>query len=61
MVPIAVAVVVLGRSGGPVVQVDPRGGHVEGPLEILELLQLHLPDGSICLLSLACNLACLQI
>ena len=46
------AVVVMGRGGGgPVVQVDPRGGHVERPLELFELLQLHLRHDSICLLS----------
>ena len=37
----AVAVVVVGH-GLSVVQVGPRGGHVEGPLDLLELLQLHL-------------------
>ena len=44
-----IIIVVLGH--GPVVQVDPRGGHVERPLELFELLQLHLRHDSICLLS----------
>ena len=47
----AVTVVVLGHGPGPVVQVDPRGGHVERPFELFELLQLHLRHDSICLLS----------